>query len=114
MKKEIKLAITYFALCQMQIETIDRLRSTKLYDKTNLTRLKKIQQTNESLINSLYKSLENEGDLYFQKTVEMIETILEVVENKDIDLFISLLKEFKNGDIIVVNEEKHKELLNDR
>ena len=109
MTKEIKLAIAFFASTQMQIEIIDKLRDTKLYDKTNLTRLKKIQQTSERLIKTLYKSLQVEGDLYFQKTVTMVETVIDVVENQDIDLFINLMTEFKNGGLIVVDEEIFKE-----
>jgi hypothetical protein len=110
MKPIIKQAITYYACIQLQIELLDRLKSTNLY-KQNLKNLcNKLQAENEKSIINLFGKLDDEAEKYFHKSVTMVESFLEVIERNDIDVFMGLMDAFRNGEIGVLNENKHTKI----
>lgn len=110
MNTKIKLAIAFYASTQIQNELIDELKGTSIYKHRYKNLINQIQKENDSYINQLYGHLDHDSEDYFYKTVEMIETIIEVVKEKDIDVFIELLKEFKDGNIGLLPDGKHKKI----
>tara|TARA_R110000772_G_scaffold236163_1_gene347791 strand:- start:86 stop:442 length:357 start_codon:yes stop_codon:yes gene_type:complete len=112
MKPEIKLALAYFANTQMQIELIDELKMTRLYKHKIKNLSNQIQKENEILISNLFEGLNEDAEMYFHKSVEMVEILIDSIKNGKIEILIQLLKEYKEGNISIVDENKHSKMLN--
>ena len=70
-----------------------------------------VEKENEKLISQLYGKMDDTIEPYFYMTVEMTETLMDIVEKGDIELLIHLLKEYRDGNISVVDENKHGKIL---
>jgi hypothetical protein len=67
----------------------------------------------ESDIDDLYSvdKMTDTAQVFFANTCDAVDTFISAVENSDIDLFITLLKEFRDGNIAVMDGQKHKKIL---
>ena len=110
MKNQTKLAIAFFATCQLQIELIDELKGTNLYRHKLKNLCNQVQKENELLISSLFSNLDNDTELYLHKTVTCIESVVEAIKGSDIDTFMMLMEDFKNGEIAILDENKHNKI----
>ena len=66
----------------------------------------------EKEIDLFYTVLNEESEQYFHKTTEMVETMVNVIKHKDLDLFIEMLKEYEKGNIKILDGNKHKKMIN--
>lgn len=112
MKSKLKLLISFFALCQMMIEVIDELRGTSAFNHLLKNLCNKVSKECEKEIKRLYEALNEDSEKYFYQTVDMVETMILVIKEKDLDLFIQLLKDFREGNVCIVDDNKHKKMLN--
>jgi hypothetical protein len=106
------LALVFFANTQIQLELIDRLKGTQLYSQKLKNLCNQVEKENEKLISQLYGKMDDTIEPYFHMTVEMTETLMDIVEKGDIEVLIHLLKEYRDGNISVVDENKHGKILN--
>lgn len=111
MNDKLKLAMCFFSSTQLQTEIIDELQGTNLY-KHRLKNLgNQIQKENEKIIESLYDGMDDECEKYFNQTTIMVETLLSAVKKGNIGTLIELLACYRDGSISVVDETKHKKIL---
>ena len=106
MEAKVKLA-----MAQLQIELIYRMKGTSLYKHKYKNLCKSIQDMNKDHISKLFDNMDLDAEMYFHKVVRMVESVMGVVENKDIDVFISLMEAFESGDISVVGDKDHSKIL---
>ena len=105
MNTQQKIIIAYYAVTQMQIELIDELKGTTHYKQRIKSLSNQIQVENERIINDLYTRLNDDTEAYFNQTVGMIETMIDVIKTKDLNVFIALLSEYKDGNVGYLNDE---------
>ena len=111
-KEEINLAIAFYGLCQTTVLVIDRLQGTSLYKTLIKNLCNKLMTEVESQVNRVWKQIENEKtEKQFHQTTEMVEIIVRVMENKNMGEFISLLREYEDGRISIVPEDKHQKFV---
>jgi hypothetical protein len=111
--KQLKMAMMYFASAQLQIQIIDSLKGTSMYRQKVKNISNKLIKELESDIDDLYSvdKMTDTAQVFFAKTCDAVDTFISAVENSDIDLFITLLKEFRDGNIAVMDGQKHKKIL---
>ena len=110
MNNKIKIAISFFALCQTMILLIDKLQGTSMYNHLLKNLCNKLIKLLEKEIDQFYTVLNKDSEQYFHKTTEMVETMVDVIENKDLDIFINLLKDYRNGEIMILPDNKHQKI----
>jgi len=112
MNTEKKLAISFFALCQATAIVMDKLKGTKIYKQALKNRCNTLMKECEKEIDNLYEKgkLDSQTEEYFHKTTSMVETMVDVIENKDLDIFINLLKDYRNGEIMILPDNKHQKI----
>ena len=106
-----QMAMTFLAVCQLQIDTIDNLIGTSLHNQKLKSLSNNIQKECIKIINSFHGQLDSEQEKYYFDTVNMVETFIECIKTKKMDVMINLLNDFSKGDIIVVDEKKHNKFL---
>lgn len=111
MTKKIKLAISFFALCQTMVLILDELQGTSLYRQMLKNLSNRLMKQVEKEIDLFYTVLNEESEQYFHKTTEMVETMVNVIKHKDLDLFIEMLKEYEKGNIKILDGNKHKKMI---
>lgn len=111
MKEVVKIAIAFYANTQIQNELMDELKGTSIYNQRLKNLGNQIQKENAKIIDRFYEVLDNESEMYFNQSVEMVETLIEVIKKGDIGVLIQLLKDYRDGRISVVDGNKHKKML---
>ena len=112
MKNKVNLAIAFFALCQTMVLVIDDMKGTNLYKQTFKNLCNKILAISEAHVYSIYKDFKNkETEMQFYKTTEMAEIFVRVINNKNIGQFISLLKEYDEGNVVIADGNKHNKII---
>lgn len=112
MKQTEKLAMTYFALCAVMAETMDGLKESTIYRK-NIVRLSKQLMFNiEKENNFIHKHLDAETEPHYHRCCEMAENFVTAIKTKDITIMYMLMQELVNGDIRVVEDDKHRKMMN--
>ena len=94
-----KLAYTYLANTQLNIELIDRLRDTKFGNNKKRKKYKSIQVDNIELIDKLHKDFPTDQQLDINKMIEAIETMVDAITSGELEIFTSLMREYKAGNI---------------
>lgn len=111
MTNKIKLAITFFALCQLMVLVMDELQGTSIYKQVLRNLSNRLMKECEKEINKLYTALNDESEEYFHKTTEMLETLVGVIKNKDLDVFMLFLREFEKGEVKILEDNKHQKII---
>jgi hypothetical protein len=111
MSKKIKLAITFYALCQLMVLVMDELQGTSLYKQVIRNLSNKLMKSMEREIEKLYTALNQDSEEYFHQTTEMLETLVNVIKNKDLDIFMLFLKEFEKGEVKIIEDNKHQKMI---
>ncbi|MFY0655051.1 MAG: hypothetical protein JXQ96_23685 [Cyclobacteriaceae bacterium] len=106
-----QIAMVFLATCQLQIDTVDNLEGTSLYNQKLKHLSRNIQKECIKIIDSFHNQLDEEQEKYYFKTIDMVETLINCIKSRKIDIMIQLLKEFEKGEILVVDENKHGKFL---
>ena len=112
MKQTEKLAMTYFSLCAVMAETMDELEGTILYKQKIKNLFKQLMTLIESSNNFIHQHLDEETEQYYHKCCEMAENFVTAIKTKDITIMYMLMQELVNGDIRVVEDDKHRKMMN--
>lgn len=112
-KEEINLAIAFYGLCQTTVLVIDRLKGTSLYKTLIKNLCNKLMPEVESQVDRVWNGIDNEKtENQFHQTTEMVEIMVRVMEKKNMGEFIALLREYEEGRISIVPEDKHQKFVN--
>ena len=94
-----KLAYTYLANTQINIELIDKLRDTKFGNNKKRKKYNSIQIDNIEIIDKLHKDFPTDQQLDINKMIEAIEIMIEAITSGELEIFTSLMREYKAGNI---------------
>lgn len=111
MNDKTQIAMAFYANAQLQIELIDELKGTGLFNQRLKMLGNQILKENEKLIDGLYAHLEKDAEPYFNKSVDMVETFIDAIKKGHISTLIQLMKEYRDGNISVVDDSKHGKML---
>lgn len=111
MKEEIKLAIAFYANTEMQIDLLESLKGTTLYNQRFKQLAKQLQKECERSIEKLFEGMDDETSTFFNQSVEMSEVFIKAIKKGDIAILIELMKEYSSGNISVVDGGDHKKFL---
>lgn len=89
-----QMAMTFLAVCQLQIDTVDNLSGTSLHSHKLKSLSNNIQKECIKIINSFHGQLNPIQEEYYFKTIDMVETFINCIKTKKIDVMIQLLSEF--------------------
>lgn len=107
MKKELKIAIAYYAFLQIGGELHDRLVNTKLYKYKTKQVLNRSAQHLEEVLNGWFDNIKEEElqKLFFAST-KLSEVMLEAIEEKDIQELTQLLTEYQSGALQIITTKE--------
>jgi hypothetical protein len=111
MNPKLKLAITFFALCQLMVLTMDKLQGTSLYKQLLRNLSNRLMKECEKEIHKLYGALDEVTEQYFHQTTEMLETLVQIIETKDLDVFMLFLKEYVKDEVKIIDSSKHQKII---
>ena len=115
---ERELLMLLFANTQLQIELMDRISKTEIFNSRYKDMTKKIQASNTKKINKLFSLMDKEGEdkkyfeFAFRKSTEACESFINSVENHTLENVIIFLKALNDGEVLQMPEGKHKKILN--
>lgn len=116
MKPEANKIMMLFANTQLAIELCDEVRNTSFYGQSYKSLINNLQKRNEAIIKGLFDNFEDFGDQYdtasqfFNQTTEAAELFIKAIENNNIENFISLMKAVNDGELLMMDENKHKKI----
>jgi hypothetical protein len=104
--------LTYVAWMQIGLELTDRMLSSKYAVQKKKNLMNQIVKELEKDVIGLYKNLPQGNDTYYNDAVKHIgETLLNAIESKGIDNVVMILKALNDGQIGVMDENKHSKIL---
>jgi hypothetical protein len=110
----VKLALVFYANCQIQLELLDELRGTSLFKQRYKSLVKSITTETEQYIAHIYAHLDDEQtELQFHQVAALNDAFLEAIkcrEVNDMATLKELLTEYTNGSIGILPENKHKKI----
>lgn len=111
MKREVKIAMMYFASATLTAELHDELKGTNLFKHKVKQLSKNLTKELDNIIVKFHNDLDNESEKILSKMINSIEIFVECIIDKEPSTIIALLEDLKNGDIMVVDENKHGKFL---
>jgi hypothetical protein len=104
--------LTYVAWMQIGLELTDRMLSSKYAIQKKKNLMNQIVKELEKDVIGLFKNMPQgiESD-YHSAVKEIGETLLNAIESKGIDNVVMILKALNDGQIGVMDENKHSKIL---
>lgn len=110
----VKLAMVFYANCQLQLELLDELRNTSLFKHRYKSLIKSITTETEQYIAQIFAHLNDEQtELQFHQVAALNEAFLNAIKSREVSdmaTLKALLIEYTNGSIGILPENKHKKI----
>ena len=104
----------YYAVLDLMIDLIDEAKSTDLFQQSEKDLATKLQNRCIIKIQKLYKldGIDDEFSVSFNKVVQLIDNFIDSIKTRDLDVMILLFEDLKNGNISIIDENKHNKMIN--
>lgn len=110
----VKLAMVFYANCQLQLELLDELRGTSLFKQRYKSLVKSITTETEQYIAQIFAQFDDEQtELQFHQVAALNEAFLEAIKSREVNDMATLkelLTEYTNGSIGILPEGQHKKI----
>jgi len=104
--------LTYVAWMQIGLELTDRMLSSKYAVQKKKNLMNQIVKELEKDVIGLFKNMPQGVESNYHSAVKEIgETLLNAIESKGIDNVVMILKALNDGQIGVMDENKHSKIL---
>jgi len=93
------LAYSLFAQSQLMIETLDKLKGTKLSSKKERNLMKRVQELNMHRVNKIHEDMDEDQQRSINDMIRATNTTIKAIKHKGVELYIGLMEAVEKGEV---------------